>query len=137
MRGKLLSAWGYQGDAMNLPVADVDLAALYYVEKMGFSVVEQDSSPSEPPDVEVVKRIVLERDGVRIALAENGGDPEQDGCAFRTDSVQELHDEFAAAGLEKLGEIKDETRDDGSKFKVFFVIAPDGLCYWFGERLEA
>jgi len=27
-----------------------------------------------------------------------------------------------------------ETREDGSQWKVFFVVAPDGLCYWFGQR---
>jgi lactoylglutathione lyase len=135
MTAKLLSACGYQGDAMNLPVADVDAAAAYYVEKMGFRVVEQDTAPSEPPQSEAVKRIVLDRDSVRIGLAENGGDPNQDGCAFHTDDVQALHEEFAQAGLERLGEFKDETRDDGSRFRVFFVVAPDGLCFWFGERV--
>ena len=132
---KLLSAHGYQGDAMNLPVADVDASAAYCVEKMGFTVVEQDTAPSEPPGSQAVKLIVLERDGVRIGLAENGGDPEEDGCAFHTDDVQALHDEFAGAELEKLGEIKDEMRGDGSRFRVFFVVAPDRLCFWFGERV--
>ncbi len=123
---KLLSAWGYQGDAMALPVADVDVSAAYYVEKMGFEAVERSDNP--------VNRVVLERDGIRMAINENGGDPEQDGCAFRTDDVQALHAEFAANGLEKLGDFKEETHDDG-KYKVFFVVAPDGLCFWFGQRL--
>ena len=136
MTVKLLSAYGYQGDAMNLPTSDVDASVTYYVDKMGFTVVEQDTAPSERPQSEAVKRIVLERDGVRIGLAENGGNPEEDGCAFHTDDVQALHDEFARAGLEKLGELKDETRDDGSRFRVFFVVAPDGLCFWFGQRIQ-
>jgi lactoylglutathione lyase len=135
MTAKLLSAWGYQGDAMNLPVADVDAAAPYYVSKMGFEVVEQDSGPGEPPGEDVVKRVVLERDGVRIGLAENGGDPEQDGCAFGTNDVESLHAEFASRALEKLGELKDEVRKDGSRFTAFFVVAPDGLCFWFGEKV--
>lgn len=26
-------------------------------------------------------------------------------------------------------------KDHGdSSFRVFYVVAPDGLCYWFGER---
>ncbi len=42
---KLLLAFGYQGDAMNLPVADVATATAFYVENMGFSVVEADREP--------------------------------------------------------------------------------------------
>ncbi|MGH9946195.1 MAG: VOC family protein [Pyrinomonadaceae bacterium] len=127
MTAKLISAWGYQGDAMNLPVADVVVSAEYYVEKMGFAVVEKNDEP--------VMRVVLERDGIQMALTENGGDPTQDGCAFHTDNVVELRQEFIGNGLEKIGEIKSETHDDGSNFKVFFVVAPDGLCYWFGEKV--
>ena len=122
---KLLSAYGYQGDAMNLPVADVDAALPFYVEKMGFRMVGRSDEP--------VKKAILDRDGVQFAIAENGGDPEQDGCAFHTDDVQALHAEFRSNGL-NVGEIKPESRDDGSNFTVFFAIAPDGLCYWFGEK---
>ena len=122
---KLISAYGYQGDAMNLPVADVEAALPFYVEKMGFSVVEQTREP--------IKRAVLERDGVQFAISENGGDPEQDGCAFHTDDVKGLRDEFRTNGY-NAGEIKAENGEDGSKFNVFYVIAPDGLCYWFGQR---
>ncbi len=131
---KLLSAYGYQGDAMNLPVTDIETAVPYYVRHMGFLVVEQDSGAGEPPYEDAFKRLILERDGIRIALAENGGDPEQDGCAFHTDDVTALHDEFIATGLDKIGKIDEETRDGGKRFKVFFVVAPDGLCYWFGQR---
>ena len=136
MNAKLLSAYGYQGDPMNLPVADVDAAAPYYVEKMGFAVVEQDSGPGEPLNEDAIKRVVLERDDIRIALAENGGDPEQDGVAFHTDDIDRLRDEFIANGLTKIGAIDDETRDNG-KFRVFFVVAPDGLCYWFGQKQQS
>ena len=131
---KLLSAYGYQGDAMNLPVADIEAAAPYYVRHMGFEVARQDSGPGEPPHEDAIKRVVLERDGIRVALAENGGDPEQDGCAFHTDDVEALRNEFIATGLDKIGKIDEETRDGGKRFKVFFVVAPDGLCYWFGQR---
>ena len=134
MTAKLLSAYGYQGDAMNLPVADVSKAASHYVKHMGFEVVEQDSGPAEPPNEDPIKRVVLERDGIRMALAENGGDPEQDGVAFHTDDVEGLRGEFVASGLTNIGAIGDETRDNG-KFRVFFVVAPDGLCYWFGQKL--
>ncbi len=132
---KLLSAYGYQGDVMNLPVVDVATAAPYYVRHMGFAIVEQDSGRGEPAHEDAIKRVVLERDGVRMALAENGNDPEQDGCAFHTDDVEALRGEFIATGLDKIGKIDGETRDGGQRFKVFFVVAPDALCYWFGQRL--
>ncbi len=112
---------------MNLPVGDVEAAVPFYVEKMGFGVVERSQEP--------VKKIVLERDGVRFAIVENGGDPEQDGCAFHTDDVAALRGEFAANGYHA-GEIKPDSRPDGSRFDVFFAIAPDGLCYWFGQSLD-
>ena len=136
MSAKLLSAFGYQGDEMNLPVENVDASVPFYVEKLGFEIVEQDSAPAEPPASGAIKRVVLERDGIRIALAENGGDPSQDGCAFHTDDVEALNAEFRARGLEKLAKPEDDTRKDGSRFKVFFVVAPDGLCFWFGQRQE-
>ncbi|MBK8467382.1 MAG: VOC family protein [Chloracidobacterium sp.] len=124
---KLVSAFGYQGDAMNLPVASVEASVLYYESKMGFGVVERETEP--------INKVLFERDTVRFGIAENGGDPEQDGCAFHIDDAEALRSEFIANGLENIGQIKNETREDGSRFKVFFVIAPDGLCYWFGERI--
>jgi catechol 2,3-dioxygenase-like lactoylglutathione lyase family enzyme len=123
---KLLSIFGYQGDPMHLPVADVAASIPYYVGKMGFTLVEQTQEP--------INKAVLERDGIRMGIAENGGDPDQDGCAFHTDDVVALRDEFIANGLEKIGNFKEEARDGGQRFKVFFVVAPDGLCYWFGQR---
>ena len=142
MTAKLLSAWGYQGDAMNLACADVDSATPYYVSMMGFAVIDRSHHPvtdAVPPllgqegsQMCSVKRVVLERDGTQMALAENGGDPEQDGCAFRTDDVVELRNEFMANGLPEIGAIDDDTQG-GKKFRVFFVVAPDRLCYWFGE----
>ena len=131
MKAVYKNAWGYQGDAMNLPVKDVEAAVPFYRTVFGFSV---DGSAEPQSDM---KRVVLTRDDVRIALAENGGDPEQDGVAFEVDDVAAAHAELKANGLEKLGEIKQtERRGDGSEWKAFFVIAPDGLCYWVGERLS-
>ena len=68
-------------------------------------------------------------------MNENGGDPTQDGCAFEVEGVADLFEEFRQNGLEKeISDLKPETRKDGSRWKVFFVVAPDGLCYWFGEK---
>ena len=130
MKAVYKNAWGYQGDAMNLPVRDVDGAAPFYEQVFGFT---RDGVGEAPGDT---KRVVLVRDDVKIALAENGGDPEQDGVAFEVDNASAAHAELKANGLEKLGEIKAEKRNDGSEWRAFFVIAPDGLCYWVGERLS-
>ena len=127
MKAVYKKAWGYQGDAMNLQVRDVGASVPFYERVFGFHV--ESSTPSSQ------HRVVLWRDDVRIALAENGGDPEQDGCAFEVDDVAAAHAELKANGLEKLGEPTAEKRDDGSEWKAFFVVAPDGLCFWVGERI--
>lgn len=126
MAAKLLNAWGYQGDAMTLPVADVDEAVKFYEAVMNFRVESRSDAPR--------KLAVLERDGIRMALNENGGDPTQDGVAFRVDDVETLLAEFKANGFKRDKEgFEREKRDDGTEWKVFFVVDPDGLCYWFGE----
>ena len=114
---------------MNLPVADVDASVPFYEKIMGFRV--------ESLNDDLHRSAVLERDGIRMGLAENGGDPTQDGCAFEVDNVEAAFAEFKSSGLEKeISDFKIENRKDGSSWKVFFVVAPDGLCYWFGERLD-
>jgi hypothetical protein len=76
---------------------------------------------------------VLARDRVQLGLAENGGDASQDGCAFHVNDVEGLLAEFNAKGLDKASSFDIEQHDDIA-WKVFYVIAPDGRCYWFGER---
>ena len=141
MKATLKSAWGYQGDNMNLPVADVDAAAPFYVRVMGFTIVDSAENPPAAgsnldPKTEPFKKVVLERDGIKIGLVENGGDPTQDGCAFRVDSVEAAWNEFKSNGLEK--EISEFSKEEhgGESFKVFYIVAPDGLCYWFGEKVD-
>ena len=122
----LEKAFGYKGDNMNLPVADVATAVRFYEKILGFKVV---SCSDTPP-----KSAVLARDDVQIRLAENGGDSSQDGCAFHVTGLEPLFAEFKANGLNKqLSEFDTEKHGDSS-WKVFYVVAPDGLCYWFGER---
>ena len=71
-----------------------------------------------------------------MRLVENGGDSTQDGCAFHVEGLDALLAEFQANGLAKAEPVIDiEKQDDGSSWRVFYVVAPDGLCYWFGERL--
>ena len=122
----LEKAFGYQGDNMNLPVPDVAAAAPFYEKVLGFRVVSRADTPQ--------KSVVLARDQVQMRLVENGGDPSQDGCAFHVNGLEALFAEFRGNGLQKpLADFSIE-HHGAADWKVFFVVAPDGLCYWFGER---
>lgn len=126
MAGTLERAFGYQGDALALPVPDIDAAVPFYECVLGFRVVSRSRAPQ--------KSVVLARDEVRMGLAENGKDPTQDGCAFHVRNLEALYAEFEKNGLHKSGQIFDIERHDDGDWRVFYVVAPDGLCYWFGER---
>jgi lactoylglutathione lyase len=125
----LEKAWGYQGDNMNLPVPDLAAALPFYETVLGFSVVSRSDAPH--------KAAVLARDQVRIGLAENGGDSTQDGCAFHVRDLESLFAEFNANGLGKAPAAFDTEEHGGVAWKVFYVVAPDGICYWFGERQKS
>jgi lactoylglutathione lyase len=126
MKGTLEKAFGYQGNNMNLPVPDVSAALPFYETVLGLRVVSRTETPH--------KAVVLGRDSVQIGLAENGGDPAQDGCAFHVTHLESLYSEFQATGLQKPLSQFDVERHGGVSWRVFYVVAPDGLCYWFGER---
>lgn len=123
MQGLFRRAAGYQGDALNLPVKSVDEAVPFYEQRLGFRVVEHRATP--------VKTAFLERDGVRIGLAENGGDPTQDGSFFEVSSVDAAFEDLKRRGLE-LSAPKVQRSEHGA-YRAFFVVAPDGLCYMLGE----
>ena len=126
MKATFKAAAGYQGDAMNLPVDNVDTAIPFYENLMGFKVVSRSDEPC--------KSVVLGRDSVQMRLAENGGDATQDGCFFDVDDVEAAFAEFRANGLQKEASEAFDTQTYGdTTYKVFFVVAPDGLCYCIGE----
>ena len=129
MTGSLNRAFGYQGDALHLPVPNLAAAVPFYETVLGFRVITRSETPHPSA--------VLARDAVQIGLTENGGDPTQDGCAFHVTGLQALFDEFQRNGLGRPQTVFDTEHRDGSDWKVFFVVAPDGLCYWFGERQAA
>lgn len=124
---KLLKAWPYQKDKMNLPVKEVDSAIPFY-EALGFRAHSKREQP--------LKSVVLGRDEVEIGLAENGGDPTQDGCFFEVDDVMLASAELGAKGLRKeISALKQEKHGD-TEWTVFYLVAPDGLCYCFGQRVK-
>jgi len=139
MKAVFKAASPYAKDALNLPVADVEASIPFYEEIMGFKLVTRNDSPH--------KSAILTRDNVQIGLAENGGDPEQEGCFFEVDNADAAFEELKANGLTRQPvwterkppeerEVAGFRIDNyGEKsYKVFFVVAPDGLCYCLGER---
>ena len=113
----------YAANALNLPVADVDAAVPFYEQTFGFRVMSRNDQPH--------KRAILARDEIQIGLAENGGDPTQEGSYFEVDDVDAAYAEIKANGA-KVSAPEMQKHGDSS-FKAFFVVAPDGLCYMVGE----
>ena len=120
------NAWPYQQDKMNLPVNDLEASVPFYENLLGFEVLSRDISP--------VRKATLGRDGIQIGLAENGGDPSQEGCFFEVDSVEKAFLELNARGLKKERSEMDNEIHGQTNWKVFYLVAPDGLCYCIGER---
>jgi lactoylglutathione lyase len=121
-----LRASPYKDDEMNLPVANVEEALPFYENVMGFQVDSRDEG--------LHNTAILSRDDIRIGLAENGGDPSQEGCFFEVDDVIAAFEELKERGL---GRDEANYRQDTYgevTYKVFFVLAPDGLCYCLGQR---
>jgi lactoylglutathione lyase len=126
MKAVFRNASPYADDAMNLPVQNVDTAIPYYEKVFGFRVVSRQDAPH--------KSVILTRDGIQIGLAENGGDPTQEGCFFEVDDVETAFTELKSNGLEKEEAGFRIDKHGNTSWKVFFVVAPDGLCYCLGER---
>src|SRR6185369_5426634 len=109
-------AFPYQKDVLALPVKDLDDASRWYSEHFGMTEVERLDQP--------VPTVILERDGIRIGFAINGGDASQDGAAVLVSNIRGLKDEFQSKGVKTGNWRVDE--QGGQKFQVFFVVAPDG-----------
>lgn len=120
-----VSASPYQEDLLALPVLDIDTASAWYCQHFGMTEVER--TAAEPATV------ILQRDAIRLGFAVNGGDASQDGAAIVVANVAELHKEFQAAGVNP-GKLKIEKRD-GKRFNAFFVVAPDGLCFYLYQEV--
>jgi lactoylglutathione lyase len=126
MKTKFKRAVPYAKDAMNLPVADVEAAIPFYEQTLGFRLVKREVSPH--------RRAVLARDEIQIALAENGGDPTQEGCYFEVDNLEAAFEEIKGRKPIET-DLQVQSRGESSQ-RVFFVVAPDGLCYMLGQPLD-
>ena len=121
------AAFPYAEDVLALPVEDIDKASAWYRGAFGLKEVERRDDP--------VPTVILERDGVRVGFAVNGGDASNDGAAILVTDIHRARQEVEAKGVEIGNWRVDEM--DGKKFRVFFVIAPDGLCYYFHQPIGA
>lgn len=121
-----VTAHPYQQDVLALPVEDIEVAARWYCKAFGMSEVQRSESP--------ISTVVLERDGVKIGFAVNGGDASQDGAAIQVSDIYRAKSEIESNGVQAADLQIDER--DGEKFHVFFVVAPDGLCYYFHQPIS-
>ena len=116
-------AFPFQDNVLTLPVSDLDATSTWYCEKFGMKEISRADTPNPT--------VILERDGTQIGFAINGGDPNSDGAAILVQNIAAVRDQLQDNGLEP-GNWRIDERD-GEKFQVFFIVAPDGLCYYFHE----
>ena len=120
------AAFPYQDDVLALPVEDLDRAANWYARAFGLAEVERRDSP--------VPTVIMQRDGVRIGFAINGGDASNDGAAILVSDIDRARHELEANGLTPANSRIDD--HDGTKMSVFFLVAPDGLCFYFHQPVD-
>jgi catechol 2,3-dioxygenase-like lactoylglutathione lyase family enzyme len=119
-------AFPYQQDVLALPVLDLDAASQWYAAAFGLQELERRDQPHPA--------VILERDGIKIGFAVNGGDASQDGAAILVSDIYRAKEEIEAAGIE-IGNWRIEEHE-GEKRQVFFVVAPDRLCYYFYQPIS-
>lgn len=123
---KFDAAFPYQDDVLALPVTDLDAASDWYCKHFGMTEVERRDEP--------VPAVILDRDGTRLGFAINGGDASQHGAAIRVTNIHQIKDDLESRGVTTANWRIDQR--DGQNLQVFFVVAPDGLCYYFYEPID-
>ena len=119
------AAYPYQANVLALPVTDLDAAAAWYSQHFGMTEVERTDRP--------VPTVILERDGTRIGFAITGDDASQEGAAILVTNIGAMKQEIESNGEKTVNWRVDE--QEGRKLQVFFVVAPEGLCYYFHEPI--
>ena len=79
------AAYPFANDVLALPVTDLDETVAWYGRCFGLSEVERRDEP--------VPTVIMERDGVRIGFAINGGDASQDGAAIKVTDIHRAQEE--------------------------------------------
>lgn len=117
------SASAYKNDILALPVTDLDAASDWYCKHFSMTEVRRRETPNPT--------VILERDDVQIGFAINGGDPSQDGASIGVNDIVGIRAQLESNGVAASDPSVD--RRDGEDLNVFFVVAPDGLCFYFNE----
>ncbi len=123
--GLFLAAYPFADDVLKLPVEDIERTAKWYGDAFGLQEIERRDSP--------LPAVIMARDGVQLGFAVNGGDAEQEGAAILVSDIGRARAELEAKGI-KIGDWRVDERD-GRKYRVFFVVAPDGLCFYFHQPI--
>lgn len=124
-KAKFRRAFPYQKDVLALPVVDLNGASEWYSKAFGMTEIKRHDQPNPT--------VILKRDDVEIGFSINDGDASQDGAAILVSEIGLLKEELEANGVE-IGNWRVNERD-GEKFQVFFVVAPDGLCFYFHQPI--
>ena len=121
-----VAAFPFADDVLALPVEDIEQTVKWYGDAFGLKEIERRDSP--------LPTVIMERDSLRLGFAINGGDASQDGAAIQVSDIQRAREELEAKDIRTADWRVDER--DGQKYRVFFVVAPDGLCYYFHQPIE-
>ncbi|MDX2052952.1 MAG: VOC family protein [Polyangiaceae bacterium] len=124
-KGIFEKAFPYGDDVLALPVTDLDSCAHWYAQHFGMAEVERTTEPQP--------RLIMERDGTRIGFSINGGDSSQEGAAILVSDIHAVRTELETRGV-TIANFREEERN-GKRLQVFFVQAPDGLCYYFHQPI--
>ena len=81
-----------------------------------------------------VPTVLPERDSVQIGFGwSTGRIPRRKAQRLQADHIEEIRKMLEAKGVQ-VGDWQIDERD-GQKLRAFFVVAPDGLCYYVHEPL--
>jgi len=119
------AAFPFADDVLDLPVQDLDEAAAYYAKAFELREVERRETPPA---------VIMERDGVRMGFSINGRDAGQEGAAILVTDIHRARRELEERGVTTANWRVDER--DGKSLQVFFVVAPDGLCFYFHQPID-
>ena len=111
---------------LHLPVRDLEDSLSYYEQALGFAILSRQDTP--------YKHVLLQRDQVTMGLEENGGNPEEHSCYLSVSMVDALWQELQNRQLD-VSPLRGDIHE-GQSHRVFFLRAPDGLCFCFGQKQE-
>jgi lactoylglutathione lyase len=113
-------------DPLHLPVQDLEHSLSFYEQSLGFTILSHQDTP--------YKEVLLQRDQVTMGLAENGRNPEEYSCYLSVSIIDALFQELQNRQLD-ISPLRLDGHGDQT-YRVFFLRAPDGLCFCFGQKQE-